>query len=431
MGKLSNEVIEGQFVELNDQPLRVGGLTVFSRGSRAVTRKIIFHMSSTVRLSVAVALTLVSLSAPARAQGQSPDPGWEKRLDALIEKGLGEYQVPGLAIGIVLDGKLAYARGFGRATLGQPGAVTPDTLFHVASVTKPFVATAIMQLVEQGKIGLDDPVTKYLPYFRMDDPRYQRITIRQLLNHTSGMPDVEDYEWNKPQDDEGALERYVRSLKGEKLLWAPGTRFAYSNIGFEMLGDVVAKVSGMSFEDYVERQILKPVGMSSSTLLLKRADAKRLANGYTKGVSSSPGGSSLVPVAAYPYNRPHNPSSGLLSSVNDMARWAMVNLNRGELDGKRILKSSTYDLMWQPSAEVEFCGGGPCRKPGSSVGISWFLEEKDGRLIVSHGGGDDGFISAFILIPSRKFAFVMMTNSDFAGVPLLKQIQAEAMSLAK
>jgi CubicO group peptidase (beta-lactamase class C family) len=377
------------------------------------------------------ALTVLTLLAPPRAQGQTPDAGWEKHLDTLIEKGMGEYQVPGLAVGIVLDGKLAYARGFGQVTLGQPGGVTPDTLFHMASVTKPFVATAIMQLVEEGKIALDDPAAKYLPYFRMDDSRYQAITIRQLLSHTSGMPDVKDYEWNRPQDDEGALERYVRSLKGEKLLWVPGTRFAYSNIGFEILGDVVAKVSGLSFEDYVERQILKPVGMSSSTLRLKRADAKRVANGYTKGTSTRPGASPLVPVAAYPYNRPHNPSSGLLSSVNDMARWAMVNLNRGELDGKRILKCSTYVLMWQPSAEVEFCHGGPCRKPGSSVGLSWFLEEKDGRLIVSHGGGDDGFISAFILVPSRKFAFVMMTNSDFAGIPLLKQIQAEALSLAK
>lgn len=382
-------------------------------------------------LRVVIALTLIALVSPARAQGQTAVSSWEKDLDSLIEKGMDEYHVPGLAVGIVLNGNLIYARGFGHATLGAPSAVTPDTLFHMASVTKPFVATAIMQLVEQGKIALDDPVTKHLPYFRLDDPRYRLITIRQLLNHTSGMPDVKDYEWNKPQDDEGALERYVRGLKGEKLLWDPGSRFAYSNIGFEILGDVIAKVSGMSFEDDVERQILRPVGMSSSTLRLKQADTKRLANGYTNDPSASQGASALVPVAAYPYNRPHNPSSGLLSSVNDMARWAIVNLNRGELDGKRILKSSTYDLMWKPSAEVEFCRGGPCRKPGSSVGFSWFLEEKNGLFIVSHGGGDDGFISAFVLVPSRKFAFVMMTNSDSAGIPLLKQIQAEALSLAK
>ncbi|HEY6120773.1 MAG TPA: serine hydrolase domain-containing protein [Pyrinomonadaceae bacterium] len=388
-------------------------------------------MFSFVRLSVVGGLALITLLASARVPGQTSDSGWGKHLDALIEKGMAEYDVPGLAVGIVLDGKLAYARGFGQTTLGQPTAVTPDTLFHMASVTKPFVATAIMQMVEQGKLALDDPVTKHLPYFRLDDPRYQLVTIRQLLNHTSGMPDVKDYEWNKPQDDEGALERYIRSLKSEKLLWDPGTRFAYSNIGFEILGEVIAKVSGMSFDDYIERQILKPVGMSSSTLLLKRADTKRVANGYTKGNAAKQGASAPVPVAAYPYNRPHNPSSGLLSSVNDMARWAMVNLNYGKLDGKRILNSSTYDLMWKPTAEVEFCRGGPCRKPGSSVGLSWFLEEKDGRLIVSHGGGDDGFISAFVLIPSRKFAFVMMTNSDSAGIPLLKQIQAEALSLAK
>jgi len=382
-------------------------------------------------LLIVSALALLTLVVPPRVAGQTSDSVWNKHLDELIEKGMGEYHIPGLAVGIVLDGRLAYARGFGQVILGQPASVTPDTLFHMASVTKPFVATAIMQLVEQGKIALDDPVMKYLPYFRLDDPRYQSITIRQLLNHTSGMPDVKDYEWNKPQDDEAALERYIRSLKGEKLLWNPGSRFAYSNIGFEILGDVIAKVSGMSFDDYIERRILNPVGMSSSTLLLKRADPKRIANGYTQSRSVKQGDSPLVAVAAYPYNRPHNPSSGLLSSINDMARWAMVNLNRGELDGQRILKSSTYDLMWKPAAEVEFCRGGPCRKPGSAVGISWFLEEKDGRLIVSHGGGDDGFISAFILIPSRKFAFVMMTSSDFAGIPLLKQIQAEALSLAK
>jgi len=419
-------------IKLNDQTFRVDVIPVCSsRSSRAVTKNIVSHLLSTVRSRVVGAVTLIILFASPCIPGQPSDSSWEKHLDALVEKGMDEYHVPGLAVGIVLDGNLAYARGFGHLTLGQPGAVTPDALFHMASVTKPFVATAIMQLVEQGKIALDDPVTKHLPYFRLNDPRYQLITIRQLLNHTSGMPDVEDYEWNKPQDDEGALERYVRSLKGEKLLWDPGTRFAYSNIGFEILGDVVAKVSGMSFDDYIERQILKPVGMSSSTLLLKRADPKRLANGYTKGTVSKQGASLPVPVVAYPYNRPHNPSSGLLSSVNDMARWAMVNLNRGELDGKRILKSSTYDMMWRPSAEVELCRGGPCRKTGSSVGISWFLEEKDGRLIVSHGAGDDGFISAFILIPSRKFAFVMMTNSDFAGIPLLKQIQKEALSMAK
>lgn len=248
-----------------------------------------------------------------------------------------------------------------------------------------------------------------------------------MVTHTSGMPDVEDYEWNKPQNDDGALERYVRSLTKDKLLWDPGTRFSYSNMAFDVLGDVIAKVSHASFEDYVATHILEPAGMKSSTLLFNAANPAMLAAGYTK----SKGETDLVPVPAYPYNRIHSPSSDLMSNVNDMARWAMINLNRGELDGKRILKSSSYDMLWKPAAEVEFCRNGPCRKPGGSVGLSWFLEQKNGHTVVSHGGGDDGFITSFIMIPDRKFAFVMMTNSDSAGIPLLKQIQAEAIALAK
>src|SRR5262249_46283807 len=159
---------------------------------------------------------------------------------------------------------------------------------------------------------LDAPVTRYVPYFRLKDPRYADITVRHMVTHTSGMPDVKDYLWNKPEYDEGALERYVRSLDDKTLLWPPGQKFRYSNMAFEVLGDLVAKVSGMSFEDYVEANILKPVGMKSSTLLYKRADPAKLAAGYTRR------GGSVVPVAHYPYNRAHTPSSNLHSNVEDM-----------------------------------------------------------------------------------------------------------------
>ena len=169
-------------------------------------------------------------------------------------------------------------------------------------------------------------------------------------------------------------------------------------MAFQVLGDLVAKVSGKSFEDYVAEHILKPVRMKSSTLLYTKAARAKLATGYTltKGA--------VVPVAHYPYNRAHTPSSNLHSNVEDMARWILVNLNRGELDGRRILKSPTYDVLWKPAAPV----------PGRNwhVGISWFLADSSGEEIVMHSGGDDGFTTHLAFAPALKTGVVMMANCD-------------------
>lgn len=138
-----------------------------------------------------------------------------------------------------------------------------------------------MQLVENGQVDLDMPVIKYVPYFRIADERYKTITVRQMLTHTSGMPDEGDYEWDKPQSDDGALERYVRGLgnRNLRLEFEPGSKFQYSNMAYEILGDLIAKVSGTSFEDYVRVHILEPLRMAKSTLLLKDADPKLMTWG--------------------------------------------------------------------------------------------------------------------------------------------------------
>jgi CubicO group peptidase (beta-lactamase class C family) len=339
---------------------------------------------------------------------------YDARLEPLIARVMREEKIPGFAIGIVEDDRVVYSRGFGEMKLGDPKQpVTPDTLFHMASITKPFVATALVQLVEQGKVNLDAPVTKYVPYFRLKDDRYKNITVRHMVTHTSGMPDVKDYLWNKPEYDDGSLERYVRSLDDKMLLWPPGQKFRYSNMAFEVLGDLVAKVSGVSFDDYVETNVLKPVGMKSSTLLYKNADPAKLARGYTKrnGV--------VVPVAHYPYNRAHTPSSNLHSNVEDMTRWIRVNVNRGELDGRRILKASTYDVLWKP--------GVPVPERDWHVGISWFLAEVQGQQIVMHSGGDDGFTTHLALLPARKAGVVMMFNCDH--ISSIKKIWEAALGV--
>jgi CubicO group peptidase (beta-lactamase class C family) len=173
-----------------------------------VTTRIKTHFALVV---LVVCLVAVAASAQTAAQPAAEVTRLQNQLEPKINDEIQKGHLPGMAIGVVKNGKLIYAKGFGFAKLGTDTPVTSRSLFHMASVTKTFVATAIMQLVEQGKIDLDAPVTRYLPYFKLDDERYRDIKIRQMLSHTSGIPDTTNYHWDKPEYDDGALERFVRS----------------------------------------------------------------------------------------------------------------------------------------------------------------------------------------------------------------------------
>ena len=344
---------------------------------------------------LAAALAVFSPFAAAQSPSSS---SLDARLEPLINRTMAANKIPGLALGVVKDGKLVYAKGFGVSRLGDTKPITTRTLFHMASVTKTFVATSIMQLVEQGKIELDHPLVEYLPYFKMKDERFRSITIRQMLSHTSGIPDVTGYNWDKPEYDDKALERFVRSVHDWSLVSAPGEKFGYSNTAFEILGDVIAKVSGQSFEDYVQQHILSPLGMKESTLLVRNANPELLAAPHVKKEGE------VVVSQVFPYNRAHAPSSTLDSSIEDMSRWAMANLNRGELDGKRILKASTYEVLWKPVVQTRSA------VESAKVGVSWFIQNYGGHRIVLHNGGDVGFTSTLLLAPDDSIAVVAMSN---------------------
>ena len=230
-----------------------------------------------------VGISVVCLNSTTSAQTEPNR--YREQLEPLIKRVMRDAEMPGFAIAVVDDRRVVYAAGFGVRDTASKQPASARSLFHMASVTKLFVTTSIMQLQGQGKVDLNAPVVKYLPYFRLADERYQRITVRQMLNHTSGMPDVEHYEWDKPQYDVGALERYVKSLTNYSLISEPGTRMQYSNMAYEVLGDLIAKVSGMSFEDYVRRRIFEPLGMKSSTLMVKEADAGLLTSPHVLGAS--------------------------------------------------------------------------------------------------------------------------------------------------
>jgi CubicO group peptidase (beta-lactamase class C family) len=306
------------------------------------------------------------------------------------------YEIPGLALGIVKDGQKYLTKGYGVKNLVTRELITDRCLFHMASVSKPFVATAIMQLAEAEKIDLDAPVTTYLPYFKMKDPRFRQITVRQMLTHTSGMPDVEINQWENPQYDDGALTRYVLSLEQVDLLFSPGEKWKFSNIAYDVLGNLIAKVTQMTFEDYMDKYILSPLDMKQSTFFKGKAN---------KVLCTSPHIRKLEPVVSdtYPYNRSHAPSSTLHSSVTEMCNYALANLNRGSFDNSSILKAISFNTMWRPVCDAS---------EGKKMGLSWFICEREGDLVVNHSGGDLGFRTNFCLVPNRMAAIIVLSNYE-------------------
>ncbi|MFN8493377.1 MAG: serine hydrolase domain-containing protein [Caldilineaceae bacterium] len=308
-------------------------------------------------------------------------------------------RIAGLAIGIIQANTLAYANAFGVQNIETGAPLTRRSLFHTASVTKTVTGVAMMQLIEQGKVQLAAPVVRYLPYFKLDDQRYNQITIQQLLTHVSGMPrEPEELDfWINPEYDDGALERFVRNLVSAKLTATPGERFAYCNYGFNVLADVIAKVTGMLFEQYVRAQILAPLQMDMSTLLYSEMDPRFRAEPHL-------GAEVTTLHSVYPYNRPHAACSSLISNINELCRWALVHLKQGELDGVRILRPESYPIMWQPYVQSSAT---------EHRGLGWVHFNHNGTPAIGHDGWDTGFGATFWLFPAQRAAAIVLSNKDF------------------
>ncbi len=336
----------------------------------------------------------------------------EGKLDSYLHDLTETFELSGLAVGVVQENEIVYAKGFGVRSIETEEPVTPTSLFHMASISKPFVATAIAQLVEREKVDLDQPVVDYLPYFRLDDDRYRDVTVQHMLSHVSGMPDTEDYNWDQPEWDDGALERYVRSLADQKLAFAPGTEFAYSNMAYDVLGDLIAKVSGQTFEAYMAENILEPLDMVDSTFLKTEVPPD---------LATTPHMNVPRPEISevYPYHRAHAACGTLHSNALDMCNFAIANLNRGRFKGRQILDPTGYDLLWHPY----FATGDEDKEEGNEhVGLSWFITDHKGHQLIEHSGGDIGYNTDFAMLPDRSAAVVAMSNSVTAPVWAAKLI---------
>lgn len=349
--------------------------------------------------SLALAMTVVAGCSKAPQSVEDNEAGLDGvALSRVLDQIAAENNVVAYSIGLVANGTLAYAHAYGEAVLGSGEKVTTKSVFHWASVSKPFVATAIMQLHERGKLDLDALLIDVLSGYTVSDKRLFDVTIRQLLLHTSGMPDVEDYGWDKPEYDDEALSRWVLHESPRKPLFDPGTDRKYSNVGFEVLGVVIEQLSGLSFEAYMQRNIFEPLGMNDSTFYYPDVPEAQRTTGHQ-------GEGQRHPISDYPYNRRHAPSSTLNTNVEDMARFVMAMLNDGELDGVRIINSNTLRDMWDPGWVIS-------EDPPSAAAMGWVVEDFNGHRMVRHFGSDDGFRSALLIFPDDEAGLFLVTNDE-------------------
>ncbi len=335
----------------------------------------------------------------------------DNELDEFVEKALVNYDLPGLGIGVSI-GEYSYSKAVGYKDYVDKVPLNVRDIFHMASVTKLLVGTSVLQLEERGILDLDGKLVSYLPEFQMADGRYLEITLKDLLSHTSGMPDVKDYRWQAPETDVEALKRYVMSeeVREAHLLWDPGCgKFAYSNMAYEVLGCVIAEVSGMSFEDYVNNFIFLPLKMENSSLLTFERSEKELCTPHGKDEHKR-----IVKQHFFPYNRAHGPSSTLTSNLMDLERLAkgFLNIYRvaenckkealNNLAEKQLLKTETLNKAWREIAEVP--------NNGEKICLSWFKREQKGLTLYGHEGTDDGFRASFWICPQQDMHIAVVSN---------------------
>ncbi len=358
---------------------------------------------------VAVLLALTILIAPVitgaqKVSGQTAPPS-ATQIDRYIHEQMTRQNIVGLSVAVVQNNEVTYLKGFGAASLKRHTQVTPQTIFDLASCSKSFTAMAVLLLWNDGLIDLDKPLKNYILEFQLaDEAVSDQITVRELLNQTSGLPgDLSEplaYQKDSNADNGDAMKLLVASLKHLHTDRPPGSSFEYTNLNYNLLGALVERVSGMSFDDFMEERIFTPLGMNNSTLnpvlaaSLDRADGHQMLLG--KIITRN------IPI--YPSAQP---AGWVMSSAEDIAQWLLVNMNDGRLNGRQVIPPQVIEQMHTPG--VDFIDQGD----KMSYGMGWFVgKTNSGEPVTWHSGDTPNFLSEMIILPDRNLGVVMLVNSQ-------------------
>ncbi|MDE2024066.1 MAG: serine hydrolase [Gammaproteobacteria bacterium] len=351
------------------------------------------------------ALCFVAVHAAAQ-----PAPAPLANLDSYVQKIMHDWQVPGLAVAVVKDGKVVLARGYGVRELGQPEKVDASTLFTIASNSKAFTSAALGMLVATGKLHWDDPVTQYLPRFELNDPWVTRqITVRDLLTHRSGYCDP-IFMWFTTGFNRDQI---IQHLRYAKPAYGFRARFCYNNAMYLVASQVIPAITGQSWEDYVRAHLFTPLGMNHTDTSIEamNADADVAApHALVDGKVSV--------IRRYDTDA-MAPIGGINSSVNDMSHWLLMLLNNGSYDGKSVLSPDVIAQMETPQMVIPVDSGIGSwlhtMSPASqflNYGLGFVVEDYDGHKLVMHDGDIDGMASALGMLPGEHLGVVVLTNMD-------------------
>jgi CubicO group peptidase (beta-lactamase class C family) len=309
-----------------------------------------------------------------------------------------EHRVPGVSIGILHQGRV-FTRGLGITNVDNPLLVNEETLFQIGSITKTFTGTLVMQLVEQGALALDASVRTYLPGFRIqDDAVSSNVNIRHLLTHSSNW--VGDFFIDTGEGSDASA-MYVERMAELPQLAPMGTTYSYNNAGFYLLGHVIETVTGRSYAALLREWILDPLGMGHCFLRAGEVMTHRFAVGHHLDRETD----SVEVGRPWPLPRAVDAVGGLITTPAQLLKYARFQMGTGETDdGRRLLSASSMTLMQTPQVSVWGVN--------ESVGLSWFINRRDGVTSISHTGGTVGQISLFSMVPEHNFAVAVLTNAD-------------------
>jgi CubicO group peptidase (beta-lactamase class C family) len=331
--------------------------------------------------------------------------------DDYVNKAIKDWEVPGVAIAIVKDDKIVLARGYGVKKFGDPAPVDERTLFAIGSSSKAFTSAAIAMLVDEGKLKWNDPATKYLPGFETFDPYVTReLSIRDLLSHRSGL-ERGDFLWYGTENDRDEILRRTRYIKPS---WSLRSHFGYQNLMYLAAGQIVGKMNGKSWDEFIEQRIFTPLGMtSSSTSIGAFKSGDNIASPHAKFDDK------VEPIA---WRKIDNigPAGSINSNVVDMAQWIRLQLGQGTYQGQRLFSSRAAKEMHSPQTIIPLVGQMELLYPEAhflSYGLGWFLSDYRGKKVVEHGGAIDGMRAQVALLPEEKLGVVILTNMNGTALP--------------